>query len=184
MIQTKYIAIEKLILHPDNPRKIDDEQFAILCESIVKNSDYFETRPILCNKEMVVFAGNMRLRAAQKVGLKEVPVAIMDITPEKERELMIRDNVSNGEWDAELLPALFDNKELTEWGVDLSKFGVFGKYDNKEIDPDSLKNENSIFLNFSNEDYLLILELLETGKRRGKFDTNEELIKNLLNNYV
>ena len=129
MIKIEYIDTSKLILSDKNPRKIDEKDFAILCDSIVKNADYFETRPILCNKDMEVFAGNMRLRAAMKVGMDKVPVAIMDIPPKRQREILIRDNVQNGQWDEELLPSLFDNAELEEWGVDMSQFGVW------ELDP-------------------------------------------------
>lgn len=125
------VAISKLKSHPNNPRLIRDEQFKTLCESIKTNPDYFQVRPILCNKEMVVFAGNMRLRAAQEIGLKEVPCAIMDVTPERERELMIRDNVQNGEYDVQLLSSHFGTDELKNWGMDMSKFGVF---DEKEED--------------------------------------------------
>ncbi len=135
MINIQYIDTNKLILSDKNPRKIDDKDFAILCESIVKNTDYFETRPILCNKDMEVFAGNMRLRAAQHTGMKQVPVAIMDISPERQREILIRDNVSNGSWDEELLPSLFDNAELEEWGVDMSQFGVW------DLEPDEKDDE-------------------------------------------
>lgn len=133
MVKIEYINTSKLILSDKNPRKIDDKDFAILCDSIVKNHDYFETRPILCNKDMEVFAGNMRLRAAIKVGLDKVPTAIMDIPKERQRELLIRDNVQNGQWDEELLPSLFDNAELEEWGVDMSQFGVWD-LDPTEID--------------------------------------------------
>jgi DNA modification methylase len=61
--------------------------------------DYFEARPILANKELVIFAGTMRWRAAQEIGLETVPVVVMDISDERQRELMVRDNVSSGEWD-------------------------------------------------------------------------------------
>ena len=72
---------------------------------------------------MVVFAGNMRLRAARKIGMKEVPVVVMDITEEKARELMIRDNVQNGQWDTEALAGMFEMEELTAWGMPDFVFG-------------------------------------------------------------
>lgn len=125
MVEIKYVPISKLTTHPENPRLIKDEAFKILCESIKANLDYFETRPILCNPQMVVFAGNMRLRAAISNGMKEVPVAIMDVTPEREKELMIRDNVQNGIWNPDLLASHFEHTDLEKWGLDLGQFGVF-----------------------------------------------------------
>jgi len=40
------------------------------------------------------------------------------LTGEKEKEIIIRDNVQNGEWDMDLLSA-WDDLPLTDWGVDL-----------------------------------------------------------------
>ena len=87
MQKIEYVAIEKLKSHPNNPRLIKDNQFKVLCESIKNNPDYFETRPILCNKDMVIFAGNQRFSAAKEIGLKEVPCCIMDISEERQKEL-------------------------------------------------------------------------------------------------
>lgn len=144
MIETKYLPIDTLTLHPDNPRLIKDEAFKKLCDSIKANADYFETRPILCNSKMVIFAGNMRYRAAKEIGMTQVPVAIMDVTPEREKELMIRDNVQSGLWDPDLLSAHFEIDQLREWGVDMGTFGVFEEKDTvkDETTPD-LKEETT-----------------------------------------
>ena len=136
MQKINYIAIDKLKPHPNNPRLIKGPQFEILCKSLKDNPDYFETRPILCNKEYVVFAGNMRLRAAKEIGLKEVPVAIMDIPEERQRELMIRDNVQNGEWEANDLANDFDYQELIDWGIDPAELGL-GEADTEATSHDS-----------------------------------------------
>lgn len=123
MQEIKYIDINKLKSHPQNPRKIDERQFDVLCKSLQDNPDYFETRPILCNKDFVVFAGNMRLAAAKKLGLTEVPVSIMDISEERQREIMIRDNRENGTWDFEILGNLFELPELMNWGFSENELG-------------------------------------------------------------
>lgn len=125
MQKIAYISVDLLKHHPENPRLIKDKNFEKLCESIKANTDYFETRPILCNPDHVVFAGNMRLRAAKEVGMKEVPCAIMDIPVERQRELMIRDNTQNGEYDPQILTSFFGEAELEKWGVDLGQFGVW-----------------------------------------------------------
>jgi hypothetical protein len=121
MQKIEYMAIENLIPHPDNPRKVDEHQMDILCQSITDNADYFEARPILCNKGFVVFAGNMRLMAAKNLGLKEVPVAVMDISEERQKEIMIRDNRSNGMWDFDILANKFEMPDLTKWGFNESE---------------------------------------------------------------
>ena len=165
----KYIKAASLKLHPNNPRFIKDRDFDILCESIQENPEYFEARPILCTPDMVVFAGNMRLRAARKIGMKEVPVVVMDITEEKARELMIRDNVQSGQWDTEALAGMFEMEELTAWGMPDFVFGEAGAVDNvenespagpvdysdrnREIDTDSFENKCVLKLEYTMEDY-------------------------------
>jgi DNA modification methylase len=124
MIEIKYVKVSKLKEHPDNPRKIDDADFEKLLTSIKENPDFLEVRPLLVNMDNEVFAGNQRLKAARKLGIKEVPVAFMALSKEKEREFMIRDNVANGEWDIEKLLADFNMDELSAWGLDLPEIDV------------------------------------------------------------
>ncbi|MEI6553581.1 MAG: DNA methyltransferase [bacterium] len=116
MQKIQYIKIDKLKNHPNNPRTIQDHKFKTLCESIRKNPDYFETRPILCNKDFVIFAGNMRFNAAQTIGMKEVPVAVMNIPEKRQREIMLRDNVQQGDWNWSKLATDFDIQELLASG--------------------------------------------------------------------
>lgn len=118
-----YREVEKLVLLEANPRKISDEQMERLKESIDKNPDYFECRPVILSDrtgELVVIAGNQRVKAATAIGLKAVPTILLSgLTEEREKEIIIRDNVNNGEWDTELL-AEWDAALLDDWGVDIS----------------------------------------------------------------
>jgi hypothetical protein len=98
IIERGMFPIEKLIPSPINPRTIKKEKFAKLCVSIKKNPDFFIARPILCNEQMEIFAGNMRWLAAKTIGLKEVPAIVMRVDAEKQKELMLRDNFPSGEW--------------------------------------------------------------------------------------
>ena len=116
-----YRNIDELKKHENNPRTITSDQLERLKESIVKNPDYFEARPIVVSNrtgELVVIAGNQRLEASMQLGLKEVPTYLLEnLTEEREREIMIRDNVSNGEWDMEKLMS-WDSDTLLDWGVE------------------------------------------------------------------
>lgn len=118
-----YREVEELVLLEDNPRKISDEQMEKLKESIDKNPDYFECRPVILSDrtgELVVIAGNQRVKAATAIGMKAVPTILLSgLTEEREKEIIIRDNVNNGEWDEELL-AEWDAALLDDWGVDIS----------------------------------------------------------------
>lgn len=119
MLETKYRKVNELQLLDINPRFIRDNDFKKLCDSLKANTDYFEARPlILSNRtgQLVVIAGNMRLRAANELGLKEVPTVLLpNLTEEREKEIVIRDNVSNGEWDYDTLSTSFTDVPLGEW---------------------------------------------------------------------
>ncbi len=143
MPQVQHLKTTSLKLHERNPRFIKDRQFEVLCESIRENPEFFEARPILCTPDGVVFAGNMRLRAAREIGLKTVPTVTMDIGPEKVRELMIRDNVQNGEWEPDVLSADFTPDELIKFGLEMPDFQVAkaeAQEDDYEI-PDEIKTD-------------------------------------------
>lgn len=156
--KVQYLPTGKLKLHPNNPRFKKLRDFDILCESIQANPEFFEARPILCKPDMVVFAGNMRLRAAREIGMKEVPVVVMDITEEKARELMIRDNVQNGQWDTEALAGMFEMEELTAWGMPDFVFGEAGESQSE--------GENAGVLEAKEDDYE-IPETIKTDIVRG-----------------
>ena len=80
-------------------------------------------RPIVVNADHVVLGGNMRLKACQAAGLKEVPVIVADhLTPDQQREFIIKDNVGFGEWDWNELANAWDAQQLTDWGLDIPDF--------------------------------------------------------------
>lgn len=107
----------------NNPRYITDRDFNILCESIKTLPKYFEARPILLSDrtgELIIIAGNMRYQAAKKIGLEQVPTYLIEgLTEEKEKEIIIRDNVQNGKWDFEILANDWDLDQIESWGVDI-----------------------------------------------------------------
>jgi site-specific DNA-methyltransferase (adenine-specific) len=71
----------------------------------------------------VVLGGNMRLKAAQEVGLKELPIVLAnDWTQEQRDEFLIKDNVGFGEWDWDQLANEWDAGKLDEWGLDVPNF--------------------------------------------------------------
>jgi len=120
---TEYRKLKDLKKLEGNPRIIRDKQFKTLCDSIRDNPKYFEARPVILSNrtgELVIIAGNQRYEAARFLKLKEVPTFLIEgLTEEKEKEITIRDNVSNGEWDMDLLSATWSDLSLVEWGVSL-----------------------------------------------------------------
>ena len=126
-IKTEKIKISKIKLNPNNPRLIKDDNFAKLVQSVKDFPEMLEIRPIVVNKDFIVLGGNMRFRACIEAGLKEVPVIVTNLSQEKQREFLIKDNVSGGDWDWNLLANEWDNNKLEGWGVKLTGFDGDGK---------------------------------------------------------
>lgn len=114
------VKISEVKINPNNPRLIKDDKFKKLVNSIKEFPQMLEIRPIVVNKDMIVLGGNMRLKACQEAGLKEVPIIVADnLTEEQQREFLIKDNVSGGEWDWDILANEWDGEQLEDWGLDL-----------------------------------------------------------------
>lgn len=73
----------------------------------IRINGFWKHRPITLSDrsgELVVIAGNQRLKAAKKLKLSEVPTVLYsDLTEEQEAEIVLRDNINNGDWDVSLL---------------------------------------------------------------------------------
>lgn len=124
-MKTKKVNISEIKANPNNPRLIKDDKFAKLVKSVQEFPEMLEIRPIVVNSDMVVLGGNMRLKACKEAKIKELTVIVADnLTEEQQREFLIKDNVSGGEWDWNLLANEWDAEQLTEWGVDIPDFSV------------------------------------------------------------
>lgn len=160
---TKRVKVSEIKPNPSNPRLIKDEKFKSLVKSIQDFPEMLDLRPIVVNADMIILGGNMRFKACKEAGLKEVPVTIAKgLTPEQEREFTIRDNVSGGDWDWEMLAQEWNADELEEWGLDLPKISEIPDYSdkNEEIDVDNLDGQMSIKLNYTEDEYWQVKEQL------------------------
>lgn len=116
------VDIKQVRPNPDNPRFIKGNKFEKLVKSIKEFPEMLDLRPIVVNQDMIVLGGNMRLKACEEAGLKEVPIIFADnLTPEQEKEFIIKDNSSFGEWDWDLLANEWSTDQLIDWGMDLPK---------------------------------------------------------------
>lgn len=114
------VKIGSIKPNPNNPRIIKDDKFEKLVRSIKEFPEMLQIRPIVVNGDNIVLGGNMRLRACKEAGLKEVYIIKADhLTEEQQREFIIKDNVSGGEWDWDLIANEWDEEQLTEWGLDI-----------------------------------------------------------------
>lgn len=108
--------------NPQNPRTIKDDNFKKLVQSIKDFPEMLDARPLVINKDNIILGGNMRFKASKEAGLKEVPVKIVDWSEEKQREFIIKDNISGGDWDWDQLANEWDVEQLDEWGLDVPDF--------------------------------------------------------------
>lgn len=123
--QIEYKPLSELKELPGNPRTIKKDQFEKLKKSLQDNADYFEARPIILSDrtgENIILAGNQRYKAAKALKMEQVPtITLHGLTEAREREIIIRDNVNNGEWDFDELANEWDEQELEDWGLDLPR---------------------------------------------------------------
>lgn len=114
------VKIETVFPNVLNPRTIKKDKFEKLVKSIKEFPEMLELRPIVVNSDMNIIGGNMRFKACQEIGLKEVYIIKAEnLTKEQVQQFVIKDNVGFGEWDWDILANTWDTKELAEWGMDV-----------------------------------------------------------------
>jgi ParB-like chromosome segregation protein Spo0J len=118
----KRVPIGTIKNNPNNPRVIKDDKFKKLVQSIKDLPEMAEVRPVVVNTDMVVLGGNMRLKAMREAGWKDIPIQVVDWDEDKQRQFIIKDNVSGGEWDWDMLANEWDPEQLKDWGIDLPIF--------------------------------------------------------------
>lgn len=129
--------IERLIPYCRNPRKNDS-----VVDKMVSAIKEFGFRiPIVAKSDGSVVDGHLRLKAAKKLGLKEVPVALADELTDaqvKAFRLLANKSANWAEWDEELLR--LELKELEELDFNLELTG----FDKTELD--SFTNVNDVLI--------------------------------------
>lgn len=83
------------------------------------------TSPLMVDADDVLVAGHGRLAAAQKLGLKEVPVIVLGhLTPEQRRAYVIADNqlALQAGWDEQLLAQELDILQADDFNLNLLGF--------------------------------------------------------------
>ncbi len=116
------VAVGRLHYADWNPRTIEPERLENLKRSLEADPRMMDLRPVLATAAGEVYAGNMRLRAAQALGWPAVPAILEDVDPRTMRERMIRDNAQWGEWEKDELGRIL--LQLKAEGSDTSTVGI------------------------------------------------------------
>lgn len=121
-------------------------------------------RPMVVDADGVILGGNMRYKALQHLGFKDIPDEWVrradELTEDERRRFIIADNVSGGEWDVEDLAANWDREELSDWGVEL-EWGVDYSEKNTEIDTSFEDQKYTFKLEYSETEYIELKEKLQ-----------------------
>jgi len=154
-MEVEQVSIDKLQHATYNPRKITPQDFEQIKKSI---TEFGFCQPLVCNKapgrEGVIVGGNQRFEVAKKMGMETVPVFWVDIQDlVREKELNIRLNKAQGEWDWDILQKDFDISSLTNWGfsnleidtgIDNSKKKIKEETDATPETPEKSRTEQGI----------------------------------------
>lgn len=188
------INIDKLLPYINNPRKnLNIDKVA----SSIKEFGF--QQPIVVDKNYTIIVGHTRFEAAKKLGLKEIPVQIADLTEHQARSYRIADNRLNQDatWDTKLLNLEFN--DLLSNNINLDILG----FSNDELDNLLLKTdeESDIDLNeniesqeerindikmvqlfFNPENDALFKEAIEKISKRDNIDNiSDAVLKAVLN---
>ena len=109
--------------YENNPRR-NDAAVEYVANSI---REFGFKQPIVIDKDGVIVAGHTRYKAAQKLGLDEVPCVMADdLTPEQVKAYRLADNKAGeaSQWDFDLLDIELDKI----MDIDMAQFG-FGNED-------------------------------------------------------
>jgi hypothetical protein len=110
---------------PANPRSITDEKLRLLKQNIQEYPEMLSLRGLMVypldGGRYITIGGNMRLRALQLLGYTEAPCIVIpkETSIDQLKAYSVIDNSGFGKWDWDMLANEWDEKQLTDWGVDL-----------------------------------------------------------------
>lgn len=117
--------LTKLKPNPSNPRTVGLEEFERLKDKIRDFPEMLEKRPIVYDGDMIL-GGTLRFRALKEL-VKEGFVVkdsyfsdASSWSEEQKKKFVILDNVSDGQWDFDMLANEWTDLPLEDWGINLN----------------------------------------------------------------
>jgi ParB-like chromosome segregation protein Spo0J len=120
-MQIELRPIDQITPYPGNPRQNDDAVDAVAASL----REFGWRQPIVVDGEGVIIVGHTRFKAAQKLGLTQVPVHVAtDLSPAQAKAYRIADNqtASIAEWDYQLLPIEITDLKSMDFDIGLLGF--------------------------------------------------------------
>jgi len=122
-LRIEHVAVRQLKVDPRNPRLHSERQLKQIARSI---ESFGFNVPVLADREGNLLAGHGRVQAAQRLGLRELPVIRLEhLTPEQARAFSIADNrlSETSSWDDRLLGEVLRDLASVELNFDLEATG-------------------------------------------------------------
>lgn len=99
---------------------ITPDKLAKLKKSLSELPEMMKIREVVIDENNTILAGNQRVLALKQMGKTTVDVtSVSGWSDERKKEFIIKDNISNGEWDTDQLANDYSLDQLTDWGLDL-----------------------------------------------------------------
>lgn len=141
MFETQMWSIDRLIPYARNPRR-NDEAVPKLA-SLIKEFGF--KVPVVVRSDGEVVDGHLRLKAAQMLGLKEVPVVLADEWTEaqvKAFRIAVNKSAEWAEWDDDLLKLEFEELKDMDFNLDLTGFTELEAFEiTDDIKPDKANKQ-------------------------------------------
>ena len=120
---------------PSNPRKFTQADIRRTETSILEDPEMLELRSLMVyplDGKYIVIGGNLRLTALRNLGYNTAPCVIIpkDTPPKKIRRYILKDNVSFGAWDFDMLATDYTEYELDEYNITLPEAPTIEDYTN------------------------------------------------------
>jgi ParB-like chromosome segregation protein Spo0J len=118
-LEVTYVAIDSIHPNQYNPNRQSDDDFALLLKSM---SDDGFTQPVIVQQATrEIVDGEHRWRAAHQLGYSEIPIVLVEMTPEQMRVATLRHNRARGSEDLDLTAALLRDLQTLgalDWAQD------------------------------------------------------------------
>ena len=141
------MKLSSITKNPNNPRSLTKEKFEKLRNSIESFPKMMELRPIVIDDSNVILGGNMRYSALKALGYKEIPdnwvKKASNLTDHEKEQFIIKDNVSFGLWDTDMLANEWDAESLNDWGLEAWDYSIEEEEEEEESEKEKEEKEES-----------------------------------------
>ncbi len=122
-LQIEHWPLDRLIPYAKNPRRNDD-----VVDRMVGSIREFGFRiPIMATSDGLIVDGHLRLKAARRLGLTEVPVTLADDLSEvqiKAFRLLANQSANWAQWDEDLLLVAFEELRAADFDLEMTGFDL------------------------------------------------------------